>query len=100
MNITIRPSVESAIRAAKIPPGIVAGIVEQWLMMSGISYADVTPVYTPAGTGLATATASVRHPSLRGEHSHVLNDYILGRIHEAAASLKKDASDAAAMPAA
>ncbi len=88
MNITIRPSVESAIRAAKLPPAIVAGIVEQWFMISGVPYADVAPVYTPAGTGLATATAYVRHPSLRGDHMHAVNDYILGRINEVAAGNK------------
>lgn len=86
MNITIRPSVESAIRAAKIPPAFVAGIVEQWMLANGISHAEVMPAYTPSGVGLVAAVAHVRHPSLRGEHSHVLNDYILGRIHEAAAT--------------
>jgi hypothetical protein len=89
MNITIRPSVESAIRAAKLTPVIVAGLVEQWLMASGIDYADVAPVYSPAGGGLAGATASVRHPSLRGDHMHAVNDYILGRIAEAAQAVKQ-----------
>lgn len=90
MNITIRPSVESAIRAANLTPAIVAGLVEQWLMISGIPYAEVSPVYSPAGVaggiGLATATASVRHPSLRGEHMHAVNDYIASRIAEVAGS--------------
>lgn len=92
MNITIRPSVESAIRAANLPPAIVAGIVEQWLMISGIDYAAVAPTYTPSGTGLAAATAHVRHPSLRGEHMHAVNDYIAARVHEAAAAVEKGAA--------
>jgi len=94
MNITIRPSVESAIRAAGLAPVIVAGLVEQWLMTSGIDYADVAPVFSPSGTGLASATAFVRHPSLRGDHMHAVNDYILGRIAEVSKQLNgnKDAA--------
>lgn len=89
MNITIRPEVSDAIAVAGISSQIVAGIVEQWIMLAGIDYAAQPPMcFLRSGV----TPGQIRHPSLRAdEHKHAVNDYILTRICEAARVMRENA---------